>query len=70
MSHSFTSNVYGGKAAKIGVAADLTASAAGLPVPGVKAWKMTLSGEHIPGIDSRNRFQESIIPGIDNGLWP
>ena len=43
ISHPFTFNVYGGKTAKIGVAADLAASAAGLPVTAVKAWKMTLS---------------------------
>jgi hypothetical protein len=45
ISHPFTFNVYGGKTAKIGVAADLTASAAGLPVTAVKAWKMTLSSD-------------------------
>ena len=43
MSHPFTFNVYGGKAAKIGVAADLTASAA--EVTAVQAWKMTLSSD-------------------------
>lgn len=45
MSHPFTFNVYGGKTAKIGVAADLTAAAAVLPVHAVKAWKMTLSSD-------------------------
>jgi hypothetical protein len=46
MSHPFTFNVGGGKAAKIGVAADITA------VTAVKAWKMTLSSdqESLPGL--------------------
>ena len=46
MSHPFTFDLGGGKAAKIGVAADLAAGAAELPVTGAKAWKMTLSSGH------------------------
>ena len=60
MSHPFTFNVAdkaGGKTAKIGVAADLTASAAGVPVTAVKAWKMTLSSD-----------QESLTPVLGAAL--